>query len=127
MAANTLTENLKKYFYTSIGLASHTGEIVQHSIDEFIKKGKLNEEDGKKIIDSALKKLDTKMPHFEKRYREAVDKALKFANTEIARLQKKVSTLEAKKGPATAKRQAKSTPKKAVRKVARKRKVTKGA
>jgi len=127
----TLAEGLKKYFYSGIGLASHTSEIVQQSVDELVKKGKLNQEDGKRIVDNAVRKLESKMPHFEARYREAIDKAMKFANAEISRLQKKVVSCERENG--TGKKASAPTAKKATakkspaKKVARKTKAKKAA
>jgi len=100
----TLTDSLKKYFYSGIGLASHTGEIVQHSVDELVKKGKLNQEDGKRIVDNALRKLESKMPHFEAGYQEAIRKAMKFANAEISMLQKKIASYEKRNGNGVAKK-----------------------
>jgi polyhydroxyalkanoate synthesis regulator phasin len=127
-AKTTFKDNLKKYLYSGVGLASHTGEVVRHSIDELMKKGKLNEADGKRIVDSAVKKMESKMPEFEARYREAVDKAMKFAHEEIAVLQKKIATYErrngAQKKAAPAAKKAggkKAAAKKSVRKVARKK------
>ena len=81
MTTTTLQQNLKKYFYSGIGLASHTAEIVQKSVDEFVKQGKEHESDGKKIVNDALQKF---------MYR---------SESEVSKLQKKIKQLE-KKTPA---------------------------
>ena len=127
MQTSIITGNLKKYFYSGVGLASHTGEIVQHSVNEFVKQGRVSEADGKKIVTSAIKKIEDRMPAFEARYNEAVSKALKFAHAEIAMLQKKIDALEKKGGSKTVKRELKTVAKKVVRKVATKTKARKVA
>lgn len=53
--SNNTIENLKKYFYSGVGLASHTGEIVQKSVNEFVKQGRVSEDDGKKNRNRRLK------------------------------------------------------------------------
>ena len=120
MATNNLQENLKKYFYSGVGLASHTAEVVQKGVNELVKKGKVSEADGKKLVGEAIKKVEARRPEIEAKYHEAVHKFVKFTNTEIDKLQKQISKLEgkaAKKPAAAAKPVAK---KKAKKKVAKK-------
>lgn len=128
MATNNVQDTLKKYFYSGVGLAAHTAEVVQKSVNELVKKGKVSEADGRKLVSEAIKKAEAQRPQIEAKYNEAVHKFVKLTNTEIDRLQKKISKLEGqlttKKGGATAKPAAKAAKpvakKKAKKKVAKK-------
>jgi len=104
MATNNIQENLKKYFYSGVGLAAHTAEVVQKSVNELVKKGKVSEADGKKIVGDAIKKVEARRPEIEARYNEAVHKFVKLTTTEVSRLQKRIEGLEKqltrKSGPA---------------------------
>jgi polyhydroxyalkanoate synthesis regulator phasin len=72
MANNNVQETLKKYFYSGVGLAAHTAEVVQKSVNELVKKGKVSETDGKKIVADAIKKVEARRPEIEAKYNEAV-------------------------------------------------------
>lgn len=127
MATNNLQENLKKYFYSGVGLAAHTAEVVQKGVNELVKKGKVSEADGKKLVAEALKKVEAQRPAIEAKYNETVHKFVKLTNAEIDRLQKKITKLEGqvtvKKGAAAkpaAKPAAKKTAKPAAKKTAKK-------
>lgn len=125
MATNNVQDTLKKYFYSGVGLAAHTAEVVQKSVNELVKKGKVSEADGRKLVSEAIKKAEAQRPQIEAKYNEAVHKFVKLTNTEIDRLQKRISKLEGqltvKKGAAAAKPAAKPVAKKkAKKKVAKK-------
>jgi len=94
MATNHIQENLKKYFYSGVGLAAHTADVVQKSVHELIKKGKLNKIDGKKIVADAIKKIEARRPEIEARYNDAVHKFVKTTATEMTKLQKRIVQLE---------------------------------
>ena len=124
MATNNLQENLKKYFYSGVGLAAHTAEVVQKGVNELVKKGKVSEADGKKLVAEALKKVEAQRPAIEAKYNETVHKFVKLTNAEIDRLQKKITKLEGqvtvKKGVAAAKPAAKPAAKKTAKPAAKK-------
>jgi polyhydroxyalkanoate synthesis regulator phasin len=125
MATNNVQDTLKKYFYSGVGLAAHTAEVVQKSVNELVKKGKVSEADGRKLVSEAIKKAEAQRPQIEAKYNEAVHKFVKLTNTEIDRLQKRISKLEGqltvKKGATAAKPAAKPVAKKkAKKKVAKK-------
>ena len=128
MATNNLQENLKKYFYSGVGLAAHTADVVQKSVNELVKKGKVSEADGKKLVSEAIKKVEARRPEIEAKYNDAVHKFVKYSTSEVAKLQKRIEKLESKlkvKGTSAPKVVAKPKPvakKKAKKKV---RKVTK--
>jgi polyhydroxyalkanoate synthesis regulator phasin len=108
MATNNIQENLKKYFYSGVGLAAHTAEVVQKSVNELVKKGKVSEADGKKIVGEAIKKVEARRPEIEARYNEAVHKFVKLTSTEVSRLQKRIEKLE---GQLTTTRKSAAAPK----------------
>ncbi len=116
-------ENLfKKAVYTGVGLVTSTAEKYQSQIDELVEKGKLSEEEGKKIVDGLFNDFDQKKEDFEGRLKNIVDKVVgsfDFASrNEIATLKAKVAELEAKleapvkKAPAKRTTTRKATPKK---------------
>ncbi|MES2619717.1 MAG: hypothetical protein V4615_02615 [Bacteroidota bacterium] len=94
MATNNLQENLKKYFYSGVGLAAHTADVVQKSVNELVKKGKVSEADGKKLVGEAIKKVEARRPEIEAKYNEAVHKFVKFSSSEVSKLQKRIEKLE---------------------------------
>jgi polyhydroxyalkanoate synthesis regulator phasin len=118
MATNNIQENLKKYFYSGVGLAAHTAEVVQKSVNELVKKGKVSEADGKKIVGEAIKKVEARRPEIEAKYNEAVHKFVKITTSEVGKLQKRIEKLEhqltVKNG--AAKPAAKAAPKAAAKK-----------
>ena len=114
MATNNFQENLKKYFYSGVGLAAHTAEVVQKSVNELVKKGKVSEADGKRIVGDAIKKVEARRPELEAKYNEAVHKFVKLTTSEMTKLQKQVEKLEGQ-----LKRGAKPTPKAAAKPAAK--------
>ena len=125
MATNNIQENLKKYFYSGVGLAAHTAEVVQKSVNELVKKGKVSEADGKKIVGEAIKKVEARRPEIEAKYNEAVHKFVKLTTSEVSKLQKRIEKLEGqltvKKAGAASKPAAKPAPKAAAKKAAKKK------
>jgi polyhydroxyalkanoate synthesis regulator phasin len=94
MANNNIQETLKKYFYSGVGLAASTAEVVTKSVNELVRKGKVSEEDGKKLVAEAIKKAEAQRPVIEAKYNEAVHKFVKLSAAEVGKLQKKVEQLE---------------------------------
>src|SRR5579863_5000282 len=116
MATNNIQENLKKYFYSGVGLAAHTADVVQKSVNELVKKGKVSEADGKKIVGEAIKKVEARKPELEAKYNEAVHKFVKVTSSEVSKLQKRIEKLEHQ---LTVKRTASTAPKAAARPVSK--------
>ena len=121
MATNNIQENLKKYFYSGVGLAAHTAEVVQKSVNELVKKGKVSEADGKKIVGDAIKKVEARRPEIEAKYNEAVHKFVKLTTSEVGKLQKRIEKLEGQLTSKGSKPAAKAAPKAAAKKVAKKK------
>lgn len=94
MATNNIQENLKKYFYSGVGLAAHTADVVQKGVNELVKKGKVSEADGKKLVGDAIKKVEARRPEIEAKYNEAVHKFVKLSSAEVGKLQKRIEQLE---------------------------------
>lgn len=119
MATNNLQENLKKYFYSGVGLAAHTAEVVQKGVNELVKKGKVSEADGKKLVGEAIKKVEARRPEIEAKYNEAVHKFVKLSAAEVSKLQKRIEKLEGQlkvKGTPAPKAAAKPVAKKKAKK-----------
>ena len=130
MATNNIQENLKKYFYSGVGLAAHTAEVVQKSVNELVKKGKVSEADGKKIVGDAIKKVEARRPEIEAKYNEAVHKFVKLTTTEVSKLQKRIEKLEgqltsSKKASSASKPAAKAAAKPVAKKAAKKKSASK--
>ena len=124
MATNNIQENLKKYFYSGVGLAAHTAEVVQKSVNELVKKGKVSEADGKKIVGEAIKKVEARRPEIEAKYNEAVHKFVKVTSSEVTKLQKRIEKLEGQltgKKAGAAKAASKPAPKAVAKKTAKKK------
>ena len=124
MATNNIQENLKKYFYSGVGLAAHTAEVVQKSVNELVKKGKVSEADGKKIVGEAIKKVEARRPEIEAKYNEAVHKFVKVTSSEVTKLQKRIEKLEGQltvKKAGAAKAASKPSPKAVAKKTAKKK------
>lgn len=124
-----LQETLTRLLYAGVGYAAESSKKVQKNVDELIKKGKINEREGKKIVDQVVVVADAKRKELETKINKAVEKYRKDGLSQINVLTKKIKSLEAEvekkiKGTtATAKPVAKkaavkkaAAPKKAVKK-----------
>ena len=92
MTTSNIQQSIKKYFYSGVGMAAHTAEIVQQSVNELKKQGKVSESEGKRIVGGAIQQA-------ESRYNTALHSLVKMSTDEIAKLQKRIEQLE-KKSPA---------------------------
>ena len=122
METSNIQKNIKKYFFSGVGFAAHSSDIIKSVVGEFVSQGKLSEKDGQKIVGNAIHKI-------EARYNEAADKVGKYALTEITMLRKKVEELEKKMGgkSATASKAVKAVKKAAASKPIVKKAVKKAA
>ncbi|MEL6672631.1 MAG: hypothetical protein AAFR61_10590 [Bacteroidota bacterium] len=69
-----MEELLKKFFYTGVGIVSLTAEKLQESVDEMIGEGKVSREEGKKLVDDFVSKVDEKRGEWEAKFKEATEK-----------------------------------------------------
>jgi polyhydroxyalkanoate synthesis regulator phasin len=88
----------KKFLYTGVGLVAHNAEMLQKNVNELINKGKLTEDEGRKVVDDLIVDTTHKKEEFEDRLRGMVDGILaKFdlpSREEINSLRTRVTELE---------------------------------
>jgi polyhydroxyalkanoate synthesis regulator phasin len=128
-----LQETLKSLIYAGVGYAAKTSDRVQKNVDDLVKKGKINEREGKKIVDHVVTNAESKRKELEAKLNKVVDKYGKAGINQIQTLTKKITKLETELekrvkgsniGKAVAKpvAAAKKTVKKAAKKAAPKKK-----
>ena len=134
MADNTkLQETLRSLLYAGVGYAAKTSERVQKNVDDLVKKGKINEREGKKIVDHVVTNAEAKRKELEVKLNKVVDKYGKAGINQIQSLTKKITKLESElqkrvKGGTSAKPAAKpAAAKKAVKKAVKKAPAKKAA
>lgn len=93
---------IKKVLYTGVGIVAATTERLQNSIDELVEKGKISEEEGKKVVDDVVKNAETQRPQLEGRFKRMVDAAFDKMNLPqgdaFSKLEKRIKSLEVKVG-----------------------------
>jgi polyhydroxyalkanoate synthesis regulator phasin len=101
----TMIELIKKAVLTGIGVASLTKEKMEEISKEFIKKGKLSEEEGENLVADMLKRAEESRKSLEKQTEKIVDTTLgkmqlvrasdiSELKTEIEGLRKEVESLK---------------------------------
>ncbi len=63
----------KKVIYTGVGLVAFAAEKIQQTADELVNQDKINEDDGKKIVDDFLNNTEAKKEEFEDKIRTFSD------------------------------------------------------
>ncbi len=119
----------KKVFYTGVGLVTNTTNSLKNGVNELVEKGKISEEEGKKVVSGVEETIETKREEFEAIMNNAVGIAmakLNFPSSEnINRLEKRIKSLEIKVGLLTKELEQKTeTAKKAAPKKATAKKTT---
>jgi polyhydroxyalkanoate synthesis regulator phasin len=119
-----LQETLKSLIYAGVGYAAKTSERVQKNVDDLVKKGKINEREGKKIVDHVVTNAEAKKKELEVKLNKVVDKYGKAGITQIQSLTKKITKLETElekrvKAGTSAKPAAKPAAKKTAKKAAK--------
>jgi polyhydroxyalkanoate synthesis regulator phasin len=89
-----LQDTLKSLIYAGVGFASKSSERVQKSVDDLVKKGKINEREGRKIVDHVVTNADEKRKELEGKLNKIVDKYGKAGINQIQSLTKKIEKLE---------------------------------
>ena len=125
-----LQETLKSLIYAGVGYAAKTSERVQKNVDDLVKKGKINEREGKKIVDHVVTNAEAKRKELEVKLNKVVDKYGKAGINQVQGLTKKIQKLETelqkriRPGVKTVSKSAAkhSAPKKAAKKAAPKKK-----
>ncbi len=93
---------LRKVLYTGIGIVTSTTEKLQKAVDELVSKGKISEDEGKKVVEDVVKNTETKKEEYESRFRKLIDAALAKLNMPqgdtYEKLEKRIKSLEVKLG-----------------------------
>jgi polyhydroxyalkanoate synthesis regulator phasin len=93
----------KKFLYTGVGIVSTTAETVQKSVDEWIDKGSISKEEGKKMVEDFLTGANDKKEIYEGKVKGFVEKAknkidlpsreeIESLNARIAELEERLAT-----------------------------------
>ena len=89
---------IKKTMLAGVGLAAMTREKIEETIDEFVKKGRLSEKEGKEIVEELIEKSKTAKKDLEEKIEKIVTKSLKKLNIptrdELTEIKKKIERLE---------------------------------
>jgi len=96
-------ENLiKKVLYTGVGIVAATTERLQNAVDDLVERGKLSEDEGKKVVDDVIKNTETHKGQYENRFKKIIDTAYERLNLpqtdSITKLGKRIKSLEVKVG-----------------------------
>ena len=67
---------IKKAMLTGIGVASLTKEKIEEVANEFVEKGKLPEQEGKKFVQEMLQKSDESKEDLKKQFDQMLESAL---------------------------------------------------
>lgn len=88
----------KKFLYTGVGLVSHNAELLQKNVKELIDKGRLSEEEGRKVVDDLIDDTNNKREEFEDRLKGLVDGILGKldlpSREEVSSLKSRIAELE---------------------------------
>jgi polyhydroxyalkanoate synthesis regulator phasin len=76
-------ELIKKAMFTGIGMAAMTKDKIEELAGDFIKKGDLSEQEGRKLVDEMMKKSEESKAEVKKQLDEMVQAAL--VKMEVAR------------------------------------------
>ena len=123
-----LQETLKSLLYAGVGYAAKTSERVTKNVEDLVKKGKINEREGKKIVDHVVTNAEAKRKELEGKLNKVVDKYGKAGINQVQGLTKKIQKLETelqkriKVGGAKPAAKPAEAPKKAAKKAAPKKK-----
>lgn len=93
-----MEEQFKKLLYAGVGLAATATEKLQKSVDELVEKGKLSDNEAKKVIEDFLEKSDSKRDEFEDRFNAFIEKFGYTKAEELEALKKRIAELEKKQG-----------------------------
>ncbi len=90
----------KKFLYTGVGIVSTTAEVLQKSVDEWIDKGSISKEEGKKIVGDFIAEASEKKTEIEGQMKGLMDKAMSKLDfptrDEIEKLNARIAELEEK-------------------------------
>lgn len=119
-----MEETLKKLVYAGVGLAAQATEKIEETVNELVKKGKISDKEGKKIVDDFFKKSEKKKDSYESKFKSAIQEVTEKFNyvkkADYDKLAKKIAELEKQiKGTSEKKEAPKKVVKAAVKKVSK--------
>ena len=90
---------IKKAMFTGIGIASLTKDKVEEIAKEFVEKGKISEQEGKKLVDELLTRSDESKEAIRQQVDERIQLAFQKMNiarsSEIEELKQQIRELHA--------------------------------
>ena len=90
---------IKKAMFTGIGIASLTKDKVEEIAKEFVEKGKISEQEGKKLVDELLTRSDESKEAIRQQVDERIQLAFQKMNiarsSEIEELKQQIKELHA--------------------------------
>jgi polyhydroxyalkanoate synthesis regulator phasin len=90
----------RKFIYTGVGLVALTAEKLQENIDELVGKGKLTEDEGKKLVEDFINNAESRKDEFEAKLKSVAENVMEGltlpTSSEIEALNKRLEALEAK-------------------------------
>lgn len=93
---------VRKTLYTAVGIVAGTTERLQKAVDELVSKGKISQEEGKKVVDDVVKTTDNRRDEYENKFRNLIDNVLSKLNLPkgdaYEKLEKRIKSLEVKLG-----------------------------
>jgi len=98
-----MMENIiKKVLYTGVGIVASATERLQHVMNDLVERGKISEDEGKKVVEDVVKNSEHKREEYEGRFRKIIDGALAKINLPrgdvYEKLEKRIKSLEVKVG-----------------------------
>ena len=89
---------IKKAMFTGVGIVALTKEKVEEIAQEFVEKGKLSEQEGKKFVDELLKRSDESKEairqQVDERVRQAMQKVDIARSSEVEDLKAQIRELK---------------------------------
>ncbi len=97
-----MIELIKKAMLTGLGLASLTKEKVAEIGRDFIEQGKLSQQEGEKLMDELLAKVEESKQEIKKQVDERVEEILKKMNlariSDLDELKRQIKELQESRG-----------------------------
>lgn len=89
---------VKKSMLTGLGLASLTKDKIEEIVSDFVEKGKMTEQEGRKLAEDLLARSDESREELKAQIEDGVQKALDSMNlakkSEVEALKKEVEELK---------------------------------
>lgn len=93
-----MKELLKNVVYTGIGAAFLTKEKIEELKDDFIKQGKIGQDEGKRFVDEMVQKTDSIKESLDLKINKIVEERIKQLNIattdDLADLRRQVEELQ---------------------------------